>query len=265
MRVFTAHVNLARQKRRLIKAVRFYPLLVGAILAFAYLFGAFEERVDPLIARDTLITSLYIWVGVVPTLFIIAFALLARATDKESQKITSKRFKSAAANPFLLPNEKMHGYKLALITNRPPTLTGLTGDSYSSDDQAVCSEDDQHVPPVLDCECGFYAYKDYEEAKFELSLNPSAFLIDVDLFGLGLVYKRGYRAESQVVNQLLLPKRCMRCHLMPAQIFVADYQIGFGDSPWWRWQIRCTLCSRGVKEKNRMSIAEMKKVLAIAQ
>lgn len=258
-------MNLARAKRRLIKAVRLYPLLALSVLALAYFLGAFEEREDPIIAQESLITGLYLFVGVVPLLFIIAFALIGNVTDREFKKIGSKSEKFSFLDPFLLPNEVMRGYKLALITNRPATLTGLTGDSYKADDQAICTINSEHVPPVLDCECGFYAYKDFEDAKFELTLNPGSFLIDVELFGLGYVYKRGYRAESQVVSKLRIPKRCMRCHLLPARVFVAIYKLGYGSSSWWQWQIRCTLCARGVKQSDQLSIFDMNSALTISQ
>ena len=258
-------MNLAKFKRRLIRAIRLYPILALTVLALAYFLGAFEKKEDPLIAQSTVITALYLFVGLVPLLFIIAFIFLGGATDREFKKMGSRNEKFSTSDPFLLDSEKMFGYKLALITNRPPVLTGLTGDLYKADDTAVCSLNTEHIPPVINCECGFYAYKEFDDAKFELTLNPGSFLIDVDLFGLGFIYQRGYRAESQVVRKLRIPKRCMRCHTLPARVFVANYKLGYASTSWWQWQIYCLLCSKGAKPENKLTITQMKKALSIRE
>ena len=261
--MLTADVNLARVKRRLIRTIRLYPILALAVLALAYFLGAFTEQKDSLVPQSALLTGLYLFVGLVPLLFIIGFIFLGGAADREFKKKGSEKERLFTSDPFLLPQEVMFGHKLVLITNRPPTLTGLTGDSYRADDVATCDLDPSHVPPVVDCECGFYAYRGFDDAKFELTLNPGCFLIDVDLFGIGFIYKRGFRAESQVVKKLHLPKRCMRCHILPAKIFVSKYKIGYSSTPWWQWQIYCQYCSRGFKKEHRLAINEMLEALAI--
>jgi len=151
----------------------------------------------------------------------------------------------------------MHGYKLAMISGRPPTLTGLTGDTYLSDASAKCTINKEHVPPVADCECGFYAYSDLTEAKFEGSINPGAFLLDVDLYGVGFKYARGYRAETQVVNELITPRRCQFCRILPAKVFVSTYKLGYDDASWWQWQIRCVICSSSFKQEDKLGVKEM--------
>jgi hypothetical protein len=152
---------------------------------------------------------------------------------------------------------------LALITGRLPTLTGLTGDRYLSDAQAVCKENADHVPPVAECECGFYAYKELADAQFELSINPGAFLLDVDLFGLGFTYKNGFRAETQVVNRLITPSRCMRCRVLPAKVFVTTYRLGYEDTAWWQWQMRCVICSSSFKIEDKLTVEQMAQRLAV--
>ena len=114
-------------------------------------------------------------------------------------------------DPFNLDHEEMSGYKIVSLTGEVPTFTGVTGDTYKNDANAICKEFPDHVPPVVGCECGFYAFKNLRDAQFELSLYPGVFLIDVDLFGIGFSHRYGYRAESQRVNSLEFPKRCMRC------------------------------------------------------
>ena len=253
----------AQIKQRLIKLVRLYPILALAVLALAYLLGGFTEKKNPLVPQSVVITCLYLFVGLVPLFFIIGFIVVGSASDKEFIRNRANQSNLKYEDAFDLPTEVMHGYKLAIITGRVPTLTGLTGDTYSSDAAAKCSINTEHVPPVTGCECGFYAYKDLADAKFELSINPGAFLLDVDLYGIGFTYQRGYRAETQVVNSLTIPKRCMRCRVLPASVFVITYRLGYDDISWWQWQIRCLVCSSSFKVEDKLSIEQMSKKLAL--
>ena len=256
-------MDVSSKRQWLIKWVRRYPLIALSVLALAYLLGGFSDSDNGLIPQQLIITALYLFVGVVPLSFIIAFVVIGSLGDLESVKNKQKSSKLNYQDAFDLPSEKMHGYKIALITDRPPTLTGLTGDRYFSDAQAVCSENPDHIPPVADCECGFYAYKKLSDAQFERSINPSSFVLEVDLFGLGFTYKNGFRAETQVVNHLIKPKRCMRCKTLPAKVFVTTYKLSYADTAWWQWQIRCVICSSSFKQNDKLSIEQMAKKLAI--
>jgi len=256
-------MSVSSKRQRLIKWVRRYPVIALSTLAFAYLLGGFSQNNDGLIPQQIVITALYLFVAVVPIGFIIAFIIVGRLGDIESAANKEKQSKLSYQDAFNLPSQIMHGYKLALITVRLPTLTGLTGDRYLSDAQAVCKENADHVPPVAECECGFYAYKELADAQFELSINPDAFLLDVDLFGLGFTYKNGFRAESQVVNQLITPSRCMRCRVLPAKVFVTTYRLGYEDTAWWQWQIRCVVCSSSFKVEDKLTVAQMAQHLAV--
>lgn len=250
-------MDFAQNRRRLIRLIRIYPLIALGVLTLAYLLGAFSEQEDPLISQNVIITALYLFVGVVPLVFIIGFITVGRASDKAGLKNNKAHSKLNYNHAFDLPSEVMHGYKLAIITGRSPTLTGLTGDTYLSDASAKCSINKEHVPPVADCECGFYAYSDLTEAKFEGSINPGAFLLDVDLYGVGFKYARGYRAETQVVNELITPRRCQFCRILPAKVFVTTYKLGYDDTSWWQWQIRCVICSSTFKQEDKLGVKEM--------
>jgi hypothetical protein len=256
-------MSASTNRQRLIKWVRRYPVIALSTLAFAYLLGGFSQNNDGLIPQQIVITALYLFVGVVPLGFIIAFIIVGRLGDIESATNKQKQSKLSYQDAFDLPSQIMHGYKLALITGRLPTLTGLTGDRYLSDAQAVCSENPEHIPPVAECECGFYAYKELTDAQFELSINPGAFLLDVDLFGLGFTYKNGFRAESQVVNRLITPSRCMRCRVLPATVFVTTYRLGYEDTTWWQWQMRCVICSSSFKPSDKLTVEQMAQHLAV--
>ena len=250
-------MDFAQNRRRLIRLIRIYPLIALGVLTLAYLLGAFSEQEDPLISQNVIITALYLFVGVVPLVFIIGFITVGKASDKAGLKNNKAHSKLNYNHAFDLPSEVMHGYKLAIITGRSPTLTGLTGDTYLSDASAKCSINKEHVPPVADCECGFYAYSDLTEAKFEGSINPGAFLLDVDLYGVGFKYARGYRAETQVVNELITPRRCQFCRILPAKVFVTTYKLGYDDTSWWQWQIRCVICSSTFKDADKLGVKEM--------
>ena len=254
-------VNSKRQ--RLIKWVRRYPVIALSALALGYLLGGFSETDDGPIPQQIVITALYLFISLVPLGFIIAFLVVGRLGDLESAANKEKQSILTYQDAFDLPSQIMHGYKLAMVTGRSPTLTGLTGDRYLSDAQAVCSENPEHIPPVAECECGFYAYKELTDAQFELSINPGAFLLDVDLFGLGFTYKNGYRAESQVVNQLITPSRCMRCRVLPATVFVTTYRLGYEDTTWWQWQMRCVICSSSFKPADKLTVEQMAERLAV--
>ena len=250
-------MDYARNRRRLIRLIRIYPLIALGVLTLAYLLGAFSEQEDPLISQNVIITALYLFVGVVPLVFIIGFIIVGKDSDKAGLKNNNAHSKLNYEHAFDLPSERMHGYKLAMISGRPPTLTGLTGDTYLSDASAKCTINKEHVPPVADCECGFYAYSDLTEAKFEGSINPGAFLLDVDLYGVGFKYARGYRAETQVVNELMTPSRCQFCRILPAKVFVTTYKLGYDDTSWWQWQIRCVICSSTFKDVDKLEVKEM--------
>lgn len=256
-------MSAGSNRQRLIKWVRRYPVIALSTLVLAYLLGGFSQNDDGLIPQQIVITALYLFVAVVPLGFIAAFIIVGRLGDIESAANKEKQSKLSYQDAFNLPSQVMHGYKLAMVTGRSPTLTGLTGDTYLSDAQAVCSENPEHIPPVAECECGFYAYKELSDAQFELSINPGAFLLDVDLFGLGFTYKNGFRAESQVVNQLITPRRCMRCRVLPAKVFVTTYRLGFEDTAWWQWQIRCVICSSSFKIEDKLTVEQMAQQLAV--
>ena len=256
-------MSINSKRQLLITWVRRYPLIALSVLAIAYLLGGFSSSDDSLVPQQVVITALYLFVGIVPLSFIIAFVVIGSIADAQSIRNKEKGSNLNYQDAFELPSEVMHGYKLALITDQPPTLTGLTGDKYLSDAQALCTTNPQHIPPVANCECGFYAYKELTDAQFERSINPGSFLLDVDLFGLGFTYKDGYRAETQVVNRLIKPRRCMRCKTLPAKVFVSTYKLSYTATTWWQWQIRCVVCSSSFKEKDKLSIEQMAQYLAL--
>jgi hypothetical protein len=253
----------AQKRQKLIRAVRIYPFITIVLLALAYLSGGFNESGDSAIPRDVVIVGLLLYAFMIPMLFIVGFVLVGSANDREHQGLKGNQPLLNYADPFDLPQEKMQGYKLAVITEREPTLRGLTGTSYAADDNAVCEESPEHTPPVSFCECGFYAYRNLADAKFEIALNPGAFLLEVDLYGVGFRYESGYRAEAQVVRKIILPKRCMRCRIFSPTVFVISSRMGYQDHSWMQWQVRCNVCTMTFKDKDKLSFQEMYDKLGI--
>lgn len=255
---------MAKWRKRFIRTLRIYPFIVLGLLAITFGMGGFSGQADAQLSQQVMRIASYFFIGVVPILIVTGFIIIGQASDAQYRNNNNNQSKFNYGDAFALPTEEMHGYKLAFLTGRIPTFTGLTGDIYAADASAGCTVDVEHTPPVINCECGFYAYKDRDDAEFERSINPGSFLLDVDLYGLGFVHRRGYRAESQVVNTLTIPKRCMRCKTLPAKVFVSTYKLGLANFTWWQWHVRCGLCSSSFKAQDVMSFAEMSQRLNVA-
>ena len=258
-------MDLAVWRRRFIKTLRIYPLLLLGLLATIYLFytiGPLESNTE--FSQNAINVAGFLFIGVVPIVAIIAFMIIGQAGDAEMKSKRLNQEKFIYGDAFEIPSEVMHGYKLAVLTGKIPMLTGLTGDTYAADASAVCTIDSEHIPPVANCECGFYAYKEREDAEFELTINPGAFLLDVDLYGIGFVYQRGYRSETQVVNNLTVRKRCARCKIFPPKVFVPVFHLSQNDYQWWQWQARCGICSSTFKESDKLDFEQMGKLLQIS-
>ncbi len=261
--VFNMEMDLKRFKQEFIRLIRIYPLIAIGLLFVAYLLGGFSEQSNPLVPRTIVLAMLYGLIVVVPLIAILIFVGFSISEDRSRNRNLKDLENLPEEDPFNLAHEEMSGYKIVSLTGEIPTFTGVTGDTYKNDANAICKEFPDHVPPVVGCECGFYAFKNHRDAKFELSIYPGVFLIDVDLFGIGFSHKYGYRAESQRVNSLEFPKRCMRCKVLPARVFVRSYKIGYGNNIWWSWSVRCSLCVKGVKPEDRLTIEQMSKQLEV--
>jgi hypothetical protein len=248
---------------RFIRILRLYPLALAVLLGLAYVLGGFSDRPDAILHKNLTYTLLTIVLAVVPIAFMIAFVVIGNSSDRKYLKSLRGQEGFEYGSAFDLPSEEMHGYKIAQIRGIAPTLTGISGDPYKVDDSARCELNPDHVPPVQGCQCGFHAFKDRGEAAFELTLHAKTFLLDVDLFGLGFVYSRGFRAESQVVNTLFVPKRCMNCKVLPVSRFISRYIFSPEFQGWWQWEVRCRVCSSATPAKNRMEIGDMQKLLEV--
>ncbi|CAN2188817.1 hypothetical protein MCEPAE42_00478 [Candidatus Nanopelagicaceae bacterium] len=261
--VFNRKVELKRFKQGFFRLIRIYPFIAVGLLLVIYLLGGFNQKSTPLIPREILNTLLYGLVTVIPLLAILIFIGLSISEDRSRGQTQRKTNNFAAEDPFDLTEEKMCGFKVAALSGVNPTFTGITGNTYSNDENAICEAFPEHIPPANGCECGFYAYKSVRDAQFELSIHPGLFLIQVDLFGIGFSHRYGYRAESQRVNSLKFPKRCMRCKILPARGFVKTYKLGYSDNTWWQWSARCSICASAIKDKDKLTIEQMSHQLQV--
>jgi hypothetical protein len=256
-------MDLKRIKQGFFRLIRIYPLIAVGLLLIIYLLGGFNQKSAPLIPREILTASLYGLVGVIPLLATFMFIGLSVSEDRARTRNMKNLNALPEEDSFDLAYEKMCGFKVVALTGEIPTFTGVTGNTYTKDENAVCLEFPDHVPPASGCECGFYAFKNLRDAQFELSMNPGLFLIYVDLFGIGFSHKYGYRAESQRVNSLKFPKRCMHCKVLPARVFVKSYKLGYGFSAWWQWSVRCSACAKGKKDADKLTIKDMSQQLQV--
>jgi hypothetical protein len=253
-----------RMKQGFIRAIRAYPLIAIGLLIMTYLLGGFSKNPDPLIPRVIVTGLFYLLVGVIPLIVVCIFIGLTISEDRNRNRAQKSLDNSADEDLFDLAYEKMSGFKIAALTGEDPIFTGVTGDTYTNSADAVCREFPDHVPPASGCECGFYAFKELRDAQFELSIHPGLFLIQVDLFGIGFSHKYGYRAESQQVNSLKFPRRCMRCKVLPARIFIKSYKLGNASDFWWQWTVRCSMCARNVKIEDKLNSEQMSQKLRVA-
>lgn len=241
---------------------------LGSLFAvlLAFISGGFSSGSAgsaPLLLQNFSRQFFTLYIILVPILFISYLLYIDFLSRQESKRTVIGNNKLVYDDAFDLPSQDMHGYKIAFITGQVPTLTGLTGDLYVADDAARCEINREHIPPVVGCDCGFYAYSDIRDAKHQLSINPTSFLIDVDLYGIGFAYSRGFRAESQVVNSMTLPSRCMRCKIFRPIRFVKSYKFGLNGYAYWRWDFRCQMCSYNFENEDRLSHDKMSNVLGI--
>ena len=126
-------MSAAQKRQKLIRAVRLYPPITLFVLVLGYLAGGFSDIDDPMIPRDLVVAGLSFYILLGPALYIIAFIMVASASDRERNGLANNAQRLSYNDPFDLPLEKMQGYKLAVITEREPTLLGFFPFHFSSD------------------------------------------------------------------------------------------------------------------------------------
>lgn len=246
-------LNTFKLKKILIWSVRIYPIFILSTIAIT----------EWVIKSETFKKDVYLLLGVSPLLFIIGFIILGSSLSKADQITSLESRKFDYEDIYEIPREQMDGFKLLLLTGEVPRLTSLSGETYNWRDNATCTENPDHVPPVANCKCGFYGYKSFDDARFEKSLNPESFIVSAEFYGVGFEYERGFRAESQDIKRLFLPKRCQRCKIFPGKIFVRELKFSMNNEFWYLWQVYCGLCKRTSKEGSRATFDEVQEELEV--
>lgn len=105
-------------------------------------------------------------------------------------------------------NQPLLGFRLWSLEENKLWSIGA-GKSYWSPgpNQAVCLRDPEHVAPVADCECGYYAYKSLvapEAGEYRDILDSSIGLVGgaVAAGGDVLMHPEGFRAEQMAIVAL---------------------------------------------------------------
>ncbi|MFN2557235.1 MAG: hypothetical protein ABR592_10285 [Nitriliruptorales bacterium] len=135
-------------------------------------------------------------------------------------------------------HEAPRGWKCAQLVvsldGRQIRLAGLAvGGVYGAEDVAVCLRGAEHLPPALDCVCGFYAFSERRDAarllarRLDYTGHVISVLCEVDLSGTVIVCDHGFRAERQRVLQVGLLPWCAGCaaygRLVPASLLSAEH------------------------------------------
>ena len=73
---------------------------------------------------------------------------------------------------------------------------------------AICTKDRFHIPPVWDCECGFYSFKELEDAKEYSVFYKGALVVEVEMYGEIIEHDIGYRSREISINKVFVPELC---------------------------------------------------------
>lgn len=114
------------------------------------------------------------------------------------------------------------GWKCAQLVLSPDRATvrlaGISlGCAYRVDDAAVCVRGRRHDPPALDCECGFYAFRDRDDAigllasRVGFSERVVQVVCEVELAATVVEYDRGFRGGAQRVLDVRVLPWCAPC------------------------------------------------------
>lgn len=164
-------------------------------------------------------------------LLVVSFVLLLVVPVLMSHLIAGMS-RSAAGMQWMSMDEELSlepevAYKTAQVLvardRDVALLSGVTeGRSYDADADARCRRPNCE-PPGLDCVCGFYAFKSYDEAARMLGrtigyygVRPTA-LLTVELEGEVLEYERGFRAQHQRVLSVSFTLGCDLCERFQVQ------------------------------------------------
>lgn len=142
---------------------------------------------------------------------------------------------TASSSPAFVPST-LKGWKAARILSTP-TGVWLSGAAvwqpYGVFDLAQCVHVHDHVPPRIDCSCGFYAWNERELAAGFIHPATCA-LLEVELWGRFEEFEHGFIAAAQRVVAGEILGWCSKCFgetgdAVPAQGLLALERVVEGD------------------------------------
>lgn len=113
-----------------------------------------------------------------------------------------------------IQQEPFIGYKRCCISSDPLSFYGVgVHRAYGTEDDATCNTHDgryrnKHEAPQVDCSCGFYAVKKEYLAMTRRDYSRAVADLVVEMSGMVVVHKKGYRAGHQRVMGIYLDNEC---------------------------------------------------------
>jgi hypothetical protein len=149
--------------------------------------------------------------------------------------------------------DEISGWKVArLISPLDGRFGGLAFGQYGMSGIARCDFANDHLPPVVGCECGFHALDSRSRAEGLLAGRRAGLvLLKVELYGTAVKHSLGYRAEEQDVVEIHLPPRCARLTCRATTVGVRPKGR--------RWLATCVAHSR----PGTVNLAEMHAALGV--
>jgi hypothetical protein len=110
---------------------------------------------------------------------------------------------------------------------------------------AVCESEHRHAAPALRCHCGFHAVGTTREL-WRVAPAVGGVVLDVELAGIVVEHRRGWRAANQAVLGVHLPTKCARFLCRRPTAGVAPYRTSrtLEAWPWVALRPVCTRCAR---------------------
>lgn len=92
-----------------------------------------------------------------------------------------------------------------------PFISPVSKKGLSFKNFGVCIKDKFHIPPVLECECGFYSFKSLNLALEYSYYYKNSFVFLVNLFGEIIEHDIGYRSRELDITSVILGDTCYLC------------------------------------------------------
>ncbi len=130
--------------------------------------------------------------------------------------------------------------------NFAPAFPRSCSQPYRAIANAVCESEHRHPAPALHCRCGFHAVAKVRDL-WRVAPAINGVVLDVELAGMVIEHRRGWRAAHEVVLGVHLPAKCARFLCRRPTVAVASYRAprsGIGTLPWTPLRPVCARCAK---------------------